>query len=135
MVFAALREPSGSGGCWRSPRSSASPISSIDGRRNFPEARSSASLSRPPWDAPPRRAWPPCRRLLRLEEPLSALDGPTREELRVELRRVLEEQRIPAVVVTHDRVEALALGDRIAVLASGAIRQSGAVEEVFTSPA
>ncbi len=80
------------------------------------------------------RALAPSPRLLLLDEPLSALDGPTREELRVELRRVLEEQRIPAVVVTHDRIEALALGDRLAVLASGAVRQFGAVEEVFTSP-
>ena len=80
------------------------------------------------------RALAPAPRLLLLDEPLSALDGPTRAELRVELRRVLEEQRIPAVVVTHDRIEALALGDRIAVLAGGAVRQFGPVPEVFSAP-
>ena len=80
------------------------------------------------------RALAPAPRLLLLDEPLSALDGPTREELRGELRRVLEEQRIPAVVVTHDRIEALALGDRIGVLAGGSVRQFGAVTDVFTSP-
>jgi molybdate transport system ATP-binding protein len=81
------------------------------------------------------RALAPRPRLLLLDEPLSALDGPTRAELRVELRRVIEEQRIPAVIVTHDRTEALALGDRVAVLAGGKVRQFGAVAEVFTAPA
>ena len=42
---------------------------------------------------------------------------------------------MPTVVVTHDRVEALALGDRLAVLVEGSIRQVGPVHEVFSAPA
>ena len=81
------------------------------------------------------RALAPKPRLLLLDEPLSALDAPTREELRGELRRTLEESGIPALVVTHDRIEALALGDRMVVIAGGRVRQVGAVPEVFSAPA
>jgi molybdate transport system ATP-binding protein len=80
------------------------------------------------------RALAPRPRLLLLDEPLSALDAPTREALRGELRRTLEASGIPAVVVTHDRVEALALGDRLVVLAGGTVRQIGPVHEVFSGP-
>jgi molybdate transport system ATP-binding protein len=81
------------------------------------------------------RALAPSPRLLLLDEPLSALDAPSREELRGELRRSIEASRVPAVVVTHDRIEALALGDRIAVMVDGQIRQLGPVDEVFAAPA
>jgi molybdate transport system ATP-binding protein len=74
-------------------------------------------------------------RLLLLDEPLSALDAPTREQLRGELRRWLAEGRAPAVLVTHDRVEAAALGDAVVVMDRGRARQSGPVREVFTRPA
>ncbi|HTT71765.1 MAG TPA: ABC transporter ATP-binding protein [Anaeromyxobacteraceae bacterium] len=80
------------------------------------------------------RALAPRPRLLLLDEPLSALDAPTREELRGELRALLERAGIPSIVVTHDRVEAMALGDRLAVLAEGGVRQVGAVHEVFSAP-
>jgi len=73
-------------------------------------------------------------RLLLLDEPLSALDGPTRERLRGDLRQRLVHAGLPAIVVTHDRVEALALADRIAVLSEGTVRQVGAVDEVFSRP-
>jgi molybdate transport system ATP-binding protein len=81
------------------------------------------------------RALAPRPRLLLLDEPLSALDTPTREALRGELRQMLEGSGVPAIVVTHDRIEALALGDRLAVLIEGAIRQIGPVQEVFSAPA
>lgn len=80
------------------------------------------------------RALAPRPRLLLLDEPLSALDAPTREALRGELRHLLEQAAVPAVLVTHDRTEALALGDRLAVLVEGAIRQVGPVHEVFSAP-
>jgi molybdate transport system ATP-binding protein len=73
-------------------------------------------------------------RLLLLDEPLSALDAPTRAALRGELRTTLMASDIPTLVVTHDRLEALALGDRMAVLAQGGIRQVGWVHEVFSAP-
>jgi len=81
------------------------------------------------------RALAPRPRLLLLDEPLSALDVPTREELRGELRALLHHLGIPSILVTHDRVEALALGDRMAVLVDGTVRQAGPVERVFSEPA
>jgi molybdate transport system ATP-binding protein len=81
------------------------------------------------------RALAPRPRLLLLDEPLSALDAPTREALRGELRHLLESSGVPAVVVTHDRVEALSLGDRLAVMVDGNVRQVGPVHEVFSAPA
>lgn len=73
--------------------------------------------------------------LLLLDEPLSALDAPTRVALRDDLRRALLDAGTPAVVVTHDREEALTLGDELAVVLDGRLRQSGPVEEVFARPA
>lgn len=73
-------------------------------------------------------------RLLLLDEPLSALDAPTREQLRRELRRMLGAFAIPCFIVTHDRLEALALGDQLIVLDKGAVRQSGTLSEVFSRP-
>jgi molybdate transport system ATP-binding protein len=73
--------------------------------------------------------------LLLLDEPLSALDTPTRLALRTELRRVFQHERIPAIVVTHDRAEALALGDRVFVVVDGSVRQTGTPAEVFDRPA
>lgn len=73
-------------------------------------------------------------KLLLLDEPLSALDATLREQLRRELRRILTGFGIPVVVVTHDRTEAIALADRVAVMQSGQIRQFDSVQEVFTRP-
>jgi molybdate transport system ATP-binding protein len=81
------------------------------------------------------RALAPRPRVLLLDEPLSALDAPTRERLRSELRRLLVSFNIPTIVVTHDRLEALALGDQMAVLIGGQLRQVGSVSEVFSRPA
>jgi molybdate transport system ATP-binding protein len=72
---------------------------------------------------------------LLLDEPLAALDVPTRARLRTELRRFLEQIRIPSLVVTHDRTEAISLGNQIVVMAEGEVRQVGCVGEVFRRPA
>lgn len=74
-------------------------------------------------------------KLLLLDEPLSALDAVLRETLRSQLRRMLAEFAIPVIVVTHDRTEAMALGDRVAVMEAGIIRQFDAVARVFSHPA
>jgi molybdate transport system ATP-binding protein len=74
-------------------------------------------------------------RLLLLDEPLSALDGPTREQIRPELRRWLAGFGIPVVLVTHDRTEAMALADQLIVMDHGRMVQKGTVDEVFTRPA
>ncbi len=81
------------------------------------------------------RALAPGPRLLLLDEPLSSLDAPTRTRLRGDLRRLLLSAGTPTILVTHDRTEALALGDRIAVLIDGRLHQTGTIEEVFNHPA
>jgi molybdate transport system ATP-binding protein len=73
-------------------------------------------------------------RLLLLDEPLSALDLPTRAKLCEELRVLLKQLAIPSVVVTHDWTEALALGDQMAVVNEGRVLQVGAPQEVFSRP-
>jgi len=74
-------------------------------------------------------------KLLLLDEPLAALDSPTRQRLRTELRPLLRQLAIPTVFVTHDRSEALSLGDHLVVLDLGRIIQRGPVQEVFSRPA
>lgn len=74
-------------------------------------------------------------RLLLLDEPLSALDAPTREPLRRELRRWLTGLGVPTLMVTHDRIEAIALGDTVVLMDQGRVLQTGPVQEVFSRPA
>ena len=69
-----------------------------------------------------------------LDEPLSNLDAGTRVEMRTELRRLHREIGSTMVHVTHDQVEALTLGDRIAVLDAGRVRQVGTPDEVYSRP-
>ena len=73
--------------------------------------------------------------LLLLDEPLSALDAVTRSRTRHDLRRMLLSGGVSSIVVTHDRTEAIALGDWMLVMIEGRIRQSGPVREVFRRPA
>ncbi len=72
--------------------------------------------------------------LLLLDEPLSALDTPTRQRLRGELRGLLRQSGVPALFVTHDRQEALALGDDLVVMHDGNMVQQGTVQDVFNRP-
>ena len=74
-------------------------------------------------------------RLLLLDEPLSALDAASRAQLRGDLRALLLRVGIPTILVTHDRTESIALGDKIAVVVDGRIQQAGPVQEVFSRPA
>ena len=62
--------------------------------------------------------------LLLLDEPLSALDQPTREDLRTLLRELLAALDIPAVHVTHDRDEALSISNDLAIITGGQLRQA-----------
>jgi molybdate/tungstate transport system ATP-binding protein len=73
--------------------------------------------------------------LLLLDEPLSALDQPTREDMRALLQRLLAALEIPAVHVTHDRDEALSIGDDLAVIVGGQLRQTGPAAHVAAEPA
>jgi molybdate transport system ATP-binding protein len=80
------------------------------------------------------RAVAPEPALLLLDEPWASLDAPTVRQLRGELRGVIRRAGIPAVLVTHDRTDAIALGDEIAVLVEGRVRQAGPIAEVFRRP-
>jgi|RhiMetdeSRZDD1v2_1073273.scaffolds.fasta_scaffold37161_6 tungstate transport system ATP-binding protein len=72
--------------------------------------------------------------VLLLDEPFSALDQPTREALIADLAPILRQAHVATVLVTHDRGEAMALADRIAVLLGGRLVQIGATAEVFRAP-
>ena len=72
--------------------------------------------------------------LLLLDEPLSALDRPAQLRLRRDLRDLLRRLDVPTVVVTHDRAEALQLGDRLVVMDNGRVCQAGEIQRVFDRP-
>lgn len=72
--------------------------------------------------------------VLLLDEPLSHLDAKLRATMRAELKSLGELQRTTSLYVTHDYLEALALGDRIAVLDRGKLRQVGTREELWRRP-
>jgi molybdate transport system ATP-binding protein len=72
--------------------------------------------------------------LFLLDEPLSALDEPTRLQMRSELRRLLQGLASPTICVTHDPVEALTLADEVAVMGAGCILQIGSPDAVFSRP-
>jgi molybdate transport system ATP-binding protein len=73
--------------------------------------------------------------VLLLDEPFSAVDALLRLALMEDVARVLTRTETPAVLVTHNRDEALRMGDRIAVLIDGHVRQVGSPPEVFAAPA
>jgi len=72
--------------------------------------------------------------LLLLDEPFSALDSPTRSRLLEDLHSLLKETGQTTIFVTHDLDEALLLGDQVAVLLAGRLRQCGRPEQVFAEP-
>lgn len=68
------------------------------------------------------------------DEPLSRLDVALREEMRGSIRRILADLDRPTVIVTHDQLEAMTMGDRIAVMRDGRIEQAGTPADVFDYP-
>jgi molybdate transport system ATP-binding protein len=74
----------------------------------------------------------PC--ILLLDEPLAALDAPTKGKILDELRRWNEEHRIPILYVTHSREEVIALGERVLVMEHGRIAAQGTPHEVLRAP-
>jgi iron(III) transport system ATP-binding protein len=73
--------------------------------------------------------------LVLFDEPLSNLDARLREMVRTEIHELHARLRFSAVYVTHDQSEALALGDRLAIMRGGALEQLGRPEEIFEAPA
>ena len=73
-------------------------------------------------------------RLLLLDEPFAALDAELRRSLRGEFRKLLVDWNIPVILVTHDKDDALALGDKLAVLEAGEITEEGLPLDVLGQP-
>jgi putative spermidine/putrescine transport system ATP-binding protein len=73
--------------------------------------------------------------VLLFDEALSALDRKLREEMQVELRRLLQDVGATAIFVTHDQDEALTMSDRVAVMNKGRIEQLAAPRELYSRPA
>jgi multiple sugar transport system ATP-binding protein len=70
-----------------------------------------------------------------LDEPLASLDAKLRSEMRTELQQLQRNLDITTVYVTHDQKEAMTMGDEVAVLDDGALRQIGDPETVYRDPA
>jgi multiple sugar transport system ATP-binding protein len=69
-----------------------------------------------------------------MDEPLSNLDAKLRVQTRAEILKLQDELATTTIYVTHDQVEAMTMGDRIAVMNQGVLQQLGTPEEVYTSP-
>jgi iron(III) transport system ATP-binding protein len=69
-----------------------------------------------------------------LDEPLSNLDAKLREEARIWIRSLIKSLGLSAIFVTHDQVEAMAIADRVVLMESGVIAQTGSPEELYGSP-
>jgi multiple sugar transport system ATP-binding protein len=72
--------------------------------------------------------------VLLMDEPLSNLDALLRLEMRAELKRLLQEIKATTLYVTHDQIEALSMGDRIAVMKDGEIHQYDVPDTVYDKP-
>lgn len=81
------------------------------------------------------RTLAPRPRLIMLDEPLGALDRNLRQRLVVDTREILVDRGVTAVVVTHDRDEAVEMTDRLALVRAGRIVQTGVVDEILANPA
>jgi ABC-type sugar transport system ATPase subunit len=69
-----------------------------------------------------------------LDEPLSNLDAKLRVQMRAELKRLHQRLNITTIYVTHDQVEAMTLGDRLAVISGGELQQVGTPQDVYEHP-
>jgi multiple sugar transport system ATP-binding protein len=70
-----------------------------------------------------------------MDEPLGALDADLRETMRAEIRALQLRQKATTVYVTHDQIEAMAMGDRIVVMSNAVVQQVGSPLEVYANPA
>ncbi len=72
--------------------------------------------------------------LLLLDEPLAALDKQLREQMQLELKRIVREAGTTTVAVTHDQIEAMTMSDRVAIMNQGRLEQVGSPDEVYHRP-
>ena len=69
-----------------------------------------------------------------MDEPLGALDADFRETMRAEIKALHIAQKATTVYVTHDQIEAMAMGDRIVVMSDAVVQQIGTPAEVYHNP-
>ena len=74
-------------------------------------------------------------KLFLFDEPLSNLDAQLRAQMRVDIRKLQRQLRVTSIFVTHDQVEAMTVGDRLAVLNDGELEQIGTPMEIYSTPA
>ncbi|MDC0116131.1 ABC transporter ATP-binding protein [Octadecabacter sp.] len=70
-----------------------------------------------------------------MDEPLSNLDAKLRQAMRVQIKHIQRALKITTVYVTHDQIEAMTLADRIVIMQSGMIQQTGTPDEIYNDPA
>ena len=73
-------------------------------------------------------------RLLLLDEPFGAVDAKVRQKLRVDMKKLQRELKVPTLLVTHDQREALELGDRVVVMNHGQFEQIATPTDVYDNP-
>jgi multiple sugar transport system ATP-binding protein len=69
-----------------------------------------------------------------MDEPLSNLDAKLRVQMRAEIARIQRDLKVTTIYVTHDQVEAMTMGDRVAVIRKGELQQAGSPQELFAQP-
>ncbi len=72
--------------------------------------------------------------ILFLDEPLASLDAKLRRYMRAEIRRIQKATNITTIYVTHDQEEAMAIGDRLAIMNTGLVEQIGSSDEIYHQP-
>ena len=70
-----------------------------------------------------------------MDEPLSNLDAKLRVQMRAEVSRIQRQLHVATVYVTHDQVEAMTMGDRVAVITGGVLQQVAAPNVLYDAPA
>ena len=73
-------------------------------------------------------------RVLLLDEPFSSLDAPLRKDLRRDFLQIRSHSKAPCIFITHDREEAMMLGDNIALMSEGRIIETAAGKDILTAP-
>ena len=81
------------------------------------------------------RAIAPRPKLLLMDEPFSGLDAKLREELVPDVRSILLHEKMSAILVTHDQMEAFSMADQVSVMSEGVIHQTGTPYEIYHKPA
>lgn len=80
------------------------------------------------------RAMAPKPKLLLMDEPFSGLDAKLREELVPDIRDILKHEKMSALLVTHDQMEAFAMADQVSVMSAGVIHQTGSAYDIYHEP-